>query len=177
MKLELLKVGNGTKKYAGNFTKKESEMISSFCFNKYTLHLFSGKSEIGDIRVDYCQNEATHKSDVFEFLKEFNLPKYNWNNEDSKIKVDVVLLDPPYNQKFADKYQKIGNTPKQFIVFANAKGTTELFNLIKDNINPTYIIIKSWNYYIPVGYEDIGSYVCYAGGYRKPTILMYCKKI
>ena len=42
----------------------------------------------------------------------------------------TVIIDAPYNQKFADTYKKLGNTPKQFIIFANTEKTTLLFILL-----------------------------------------------
>lgn len=163
MNLQIIKVGNGSKEYAGNFTKREKEIITEEIFG-ISCNLFSGKSNIGDIRVDFKQPEATINMDVFEYLENCN------------DKIETFIIDPPYNKRFADKYQKIGNTGKQFIIFANAKGTTKLFDLVR-NLNPKRIIIKSWNYFVPKGYKDGGSYLCYAGGYRKPTILMITEKI
>ena len=127
------------------------------------LHLFSGKSTLGNIRVDYRFGNI--KSDVFEYLEEC-----------SRV-FKTIIIDPPYNQKFADKYQEVGNTPKQFIIFANTEGTTRLFNLIREKINPDIIIMKSWNYYIPKGYKLKKGFLCYAGGYRKPTILLVLERI
>jgi len=164
--LEVITVGNGSKEYPGNFTKKEIHLIKDICKDKYALHLFSGKSTIGDVRVDFTQPEATHKGDVFEFLETYKGPHFN-----------IVILDPPYNSRFADKYQKLGDTPSQFVIFANSKKTTILLNLIRETIQPDIIIMKSWNYYIPKGYTDVGSYLCYAGGYRKSTILMICRRV
>ena len=76
------------------------------------------------------------------------------------------------------KYQKLikeeseFKKEEQFLIFANAKKTTKLFELIKEKLNPERIILKSWNYYVPEGYELKKAYLCYAGGYRKPTILL-----
>ncbi len=162
MNLEIINVGNGTKEYPGNFTKKEIQIIRYACKGR-SLHLFSGKSSIGNIRVDFKYGNI--KSDVFEYL------------EQCSRDFDTVILDPPYNQKFGDKYQKIGDTPKQFVIFANTKDTTRLWDLIREKINPEIIILKSWNYYIPKGYKLQKGYLCYAGGYRKPTILLIFKKI
>ena len=160
--IELIKVGNGNKEYPGNFTPKEIEIIKRNCIGK-VLHLFSGNSRIGDLRVDFSNPNANYKTDVFIFLK-------------IRLKnIGTVIIDAPYNQKFADKYQKIGNTPKQFIIFANTKKTTLLFNYI-DKIDPKIIILKSWNYYCLKRYEIKECYICYPGGYRKSTFLIIMKK-
>ena len=156
MSLEIITVGNGTKEYFGNFTKKEIEIINLWKLG-YVLHLFSGKSNIGDIRVDFEYGNI--KMDVFEYL------------ESEQRSFDTCIIDAPYNKKFGDKYQKIGNTPKQFIIFANTRDTTKLWNHVINEIKPTTIILKSWNYYIPKGYKLAKGFLCYAGGYRKSTIL------
>lgn len=152
----LLKVSNGTDEYPGNFTSKENKIIINDCKGK-VLHLFSGKSDIGDVRVDYVFGNV--KQNVFDFLKK------------NKEYFDTIIIDAPYNQRFADKYQKIGNTPKQFIIFADTRKTTEMFEYINE-IDPDVIILKSWNYYCLKRYYIKDCYICYAGGYRKPTFLI-----
>ena len=156
MMLKILNVGNGNNKYPGNFTKKEKKIIKYNCKGR-VLNLFAGLSSIGTDKVDF--NNGNIKMDVFEFLKK------------NKIYYNTILLDAPFNDKFANIYKKLGNTPDQFIIFAMNRKTTELFNYIK-KMNPERIIIKSWNYYIPEGYKLNKGYLCYAGGYRKPTILL-----
>ena len=162
MNLEIINVGNGNKNYPGNFTKKEITIIKKWCTGKI-LNLFSGKSEIGNVRIDFTYGNII--GNVFDILNEYDFYDF-----------DTVIIDAPYNQKFGNKYQKIGNTPKQFIIFASTKLTTELFNLIKNNINPDIIIIKSWNYYIPKDYYLEKGYLCYPGVFRKSTILENIKK-
>ena len=161
--MEIINVGNGNKFYPGNFTNKENKIIKENCTGKI-LHLFSGKSKIGNIRIDFEYGNCT--MNVFDWL----------NNISEFINYfDTIIIDAPYNQKFANKYQKIGNTPKQFIIFANTKQTTILWNKIIE-LNPKIIILKSWNYYIPKGYYLKKGYLCYPGGYRKSTILEILKK-
>ena len=160
--IEVITVGNGTNDYPGNFTKKEIRIINENILGK-TLHLFSGKSDIGEVRIDY--KHGNFRVDVFYYLKCV-----------SKNAFQTILIDAPYNQRFADIYQKLGNTPKQFVIFANAKKTTELFELV-NNLDPDLIILKSWNYYVPKGYNLKKCYLCYPGGYRKSTILEILEKI
>lgn len=166
LELEIINVGNGTNKYPGNFTKKENKIITNNIKGN-TIHLFSGISTIGHIRVDYSCKEATHNIDVFDFLEDTIGLNYFCS----------VIIDFPYNQKFANKYQKIGNTPKQFIGFASTEKTTKLFNIITRIIKPEIIIMKSWNYYIPKGYYLKKGFLCYPGGYRKSTLLLIMELI
>jgi hypothetical protein len=164
MLLKLVKVGNGSDEYPGNFTKQEITIINRFKKGK-TLNLFSGRSLIGNERIDFSCKEATINQDVFEFLKK------------NDLYFDTVILDPPYNSNFARIYEKLGNTPKQFIVFANSDKTAALFDLIEEKVNPKRIIIKSWNYYVPKNFKMLDAFVCYPGGYRKSTILMICERM
>ena len=164
MNLKIINVSNGSKKYPGSFTIEEHKIIVYNCSGSI-LHLFSGRSGIGDVRVDYSCKEATINEDVFKFL-EINNKKF-----------DTIIIDAPYNEKFANEYQTIGNTSKQFIIFADTKRTTNLFNLITTKIQPEIIIIKSWNYYVQKGYSLKEGFLCYAGGFRKPTILLILKKL
>jgi len=158
MKLKIITVDNGTiGNYPGSFAKKELEIIK-YNSKGRVLSLFSGRCGFGYRRVDLSCEEATHIMDVFDFLFE------------NELIYNTIIIDAPYNQRFADKYQKIGNTSKQFIIFADFRKTTLLWHYILQ-INPEIIILKSWNYYIPKGYHLREGYLCYAGGYRKPTIL------
>ena len=159
--MKFINVSNGDSKYPGNFTKEEITIIKNNIVGK-TLHLFSGKSDIGEVRIDYKYGNL--RVDVFDYLKSV-IPRV----------FKTIIIDAPYNQRFADIYQEIGNTPEQFIIFANAKKTTELFNLI-DKIDPDLIILKSWNYYCLPRYEIMKSYLCYPGGFRKSTILLIMRR-
>lgn len=166
--IKLIKVGNGTSEYPGNFTKKENQIIKKNAKGRI-INLFSGNSKIGNFRIDFSNSNATNNINVFEWLKSLNSSFKIYHNQ-------TVIVDAPYNQKFGDKYQKLGNTQKQFIIFANAKDTTKLFDLISEKINPKTIILKSWNYYCLKKYEIKECYVCYPGGYRKSTFLIIMKK-
>lgn len=162
--LEII-TANNCAEYPGAFMKKEVEIIEKSAGGRI-LHLFSGASKIGHVRVDLFNENATHRMDVFEYLTE--------NTE----KFDTVILDPPYNERFAVKYQKLGKQSsigKQFVIFADTKKTTALFDAIL-KLTPQTIIMKSWQFYILKGYELRAGYVVYYGGYRKPTFLLIMKK-
>jgi len=160
--IKVINVSNGDSKYPGNFTPKELKIIK-YNSKGRILNLFSGRSYFGNIRVDYACEEANIKSDVFSFL------------ENTQQIFKTIIIDAPYNRKFADKYQKLNNTPEQFIIFTHAERTTYFWSLIK-KLKPIRIILKSFNYYIPEGFILDKGYLCYAGGYRKPTLLLILSK-
>jgi hypothetical protein len=149
--------------YPGKFTNFEINIIK-FYMRGFTLHLFSGTSDIGDIRIDFSRKEATHNMDVFKFLAK---------NIDKLIgKVKTIILDAPYNKKFADEYNSVCNiNENQFIIFANSPKTTELFDYIR-KIRPQIIIIKSWNWYLFKHYSLEKGYLIYHGGYQRDTKLL-----
>lgn len=88
-------MGLQTKGYPGAFTPVVERDIKKALFtirrqkgkgNKIkVLHLFSGVSAIGDVRVDIDRQEATDRVDVMDFIEQ----DQRW--------WDVVLLDPPYS--------------------------------------------------------------------------------
>jgi hypothetical protein len=81
--------GLQNKGYPGAFPPKVEEIIKRLVASP-SLHLFSGTSRIGDVRIDLERPEATLNMDVFEFLK-VNDQRWLW-----------VIADPPYDVK--DRY-------------------------------------------------------------------------
>lgn len=80
--------------YPGAFPPKVEERIRKLAESP-SLHLFSGRSKIGDVRVDFERPEATVNADVFEFLKtEHRIFKF-------------VIADPPYDVPTAIERQGI----------------------------------------------------------------------
>jgi len=80
---EVLGLGMNNTGYPGAFTPPVVRAINSVVRGK-VLHLYSGSSLIGDVRVDIMHENATINRKVEEFIKE---DKRYW---------DWVLLDPPY---------------------------------------------------------------------------------
>lgn len=71
--------------YPGQFTTPVINIIKKRIAGcSRVLHLFSGSSTIGDVRVDLTHPAATHNEDVFEFVQ--NCDEV-W---------DYTILDPPY---------------------------------------------------------------------------------
>ena len=172
--MEVITVSNGSNKYPGDFTNKEIEIITKYAKGRI-INLFSGSSTIGNFRIDFSHPNATENDDVFNWLEGL----------DGGFKIyyqQSVIIDAPYNKRFGDKYnalnqfQTLNNSLEQFIIFANSKKTTLLFDLIRNKIDPNIIILKSWNYYVLPGYTLKKGYICYAGGYRKATFLLILEK-
>ena len=92
---EMKGLGFQTKGYPGAFTptveKDIKLMLQAIRAKKRkridVLHLFSGVSLLGEVRVDLARPEATNRQDVLQFVKQ---DKNTW---------DAVILDPPYDIK------------------------------------------------------------------------------
>ena len=79
-------MGYNRHKYKGAFPDKVEKAILKV-IGSHCLHLFSGTSKIGEVRIDLERPEATHNQNVFEFIKSPEAQKqWKW-----------CLLDPPYN--------------------------------------------------------------------------------
>lgn len=98
-KIEVRGLGHprALKNYPGAFSSVVDEIIRSIIYGR-VLHLFSGVSNIGEVRVDLATKEATDRIEVLDFLKK---EKRNW---------DFLVLDPPYEIKNTSKlkgYSKV----------------------------------------------------------------------
>jgi len=179
-------IGTGMKSfYVGAFTKMEDQFIKSFLKQKNLhdfpelrllfilhaheqsglisnsdVHLFSGSSKLGTIRVDISEkSEATHRMTVQEFIE-------------SAIKTgerfDMVIMDPPYNAKYDKIYQtsvlnKIDDSG-QFLDWLVSK----VLLLLDDE---GIIISKNWRSINPQESRFVAGMVTFYGGFRRATLL------
>lgn len=74
------------KKYRGSFPSSIVKIIRELVAGQ-SLNLYSGRSEIGTVRVDLECPEATHKMSVEDFITS---DRRHW---------DWVIIDPPYKIK------------------------------------------------------------------------------
>lgn len=71
--------------YPGAFPPKVIHRIRTIAASP-SLHLFSGSSDFGDVRVDWASKRATVNADVFEFIK----------SQGARKPWAFVILDRPY---------------------------------------------------------------------------------
>lgn len=108
--LEAIGRGTNNGKFAGAFPPTIDRTVRGIVGTP-CLHLFSGASTIGDVRVDLEHPNATHRMNVFEFLKSSEAQK-EW---------ETVLLDPPYGivsskqklKQYADRTAVSSSVPKR----------------------------------------------------------------
>lgn len=100
-KVIVLAMGTAKGDYPGQFTPVVKNIILEQIEGySNVLHLFSGRSKIGDVRVDIDNQNATLQTDVVSFLEQ---DKEFW---------DYTILDPPYGIQTRDKlssYGKVGS--------------------------------------------------------------------
>ncbi len=121
--------------YFGGFHAKEEEIIRYY-MKSPCLHLFSGSSKLGDVRVDLNpKSNATHIQDVLEFL------------EQNTQSFETVILDPPYNKTAIEKYAKDSGLPEEKFFFPdNFRHRDQTMRLYKGlkKLYPGRIIWKGW---------------------------------
>ena len=83
---------------------------------------------------------------------------------------DSIIIDPPYNERYMKIYAKNQEQKSDFVIFADTRRTTLLFDWIR-KIKPQQIIMKSFQFYRFAGY-NVKGFITYAGGYRKPIFLL-----
>jgi len=80
--------------YPGGFPSRVIKRIESI-IESPCLHLFSGSSKIGDVRIDISHPNATLNMNVYDFIQD---DKRNWK---------FVLLDPDYHISRKDVKLKV----------------------------------------------------------------------
>jgi len=144
--------------YKGAFPDKVEEVIKKV-IGSPCLHLFSGISKIGEVRVDLERPEATHNQDVFGFIK----------SEEAKKQWEWCLLDPPYNifnperdlKGYADKTSVSASIPKRNIL-------ADFFRRYCKNV-----LWLDQCAPLPVGFIRKKVWFFFPGGYRTIRILSW----
>lgn len=152
-------IDNVVNDWVGGFSPFEVKMI-----NKYSkppiLHLFSGMSEIGNIRIDINPNSrATIIEDVFEYI------------QDCSEVFNTILLDPIYcseerQEIWKEKYSKLGIKKEQLYIFPyDTRKTRELWEFFERKYS-LRIIIKSLNHYTIPNYKLLQGFDIYPGAFK-----------
>ena len=145
--------------YPGAFPPKVSMRIKNLVESP-CLHLFSGSSKIGDVRVDLERPEATNHEDVFQFVQDDN-KQWKW-----------VVLDPIYSIKRANIKLK------PYARYESVSGTLLAQRLLEDFLrghaeNVLWFDICSP---CPVGFERQKFWVFLPGAYRTCRVLTWLKR-
>ena len=77
--------------YPGAFNPTVEKVIKEIIEGKYCVHLFSGSSTLGKIRVDIKHKNANCNENVYDFCQEYNVIVGKPINQKS-----ILLMDPDY---------------------------------------------------------------------------------
>lgn len=163
-KTEVMFMGYNRHNYPGAFPDKvEKEIIKIASKFKNILHLFSGTSKIGNVRIDIERPEATKKIDVFEFLK----------LDESRKEWDLCILDPPYSIVNADKELKeYGDTSSVSASIPKRNTLVKFFLKYCKNV--------LWLDHcapLPLGFIRKKVWFFFPGGYRHLRILSWLQRV
>lgn len=156
--IEACGLGRNYHSYPGSFTNKVRRIILDTVKGS-VLHLFSGVSEIGDVRVDLTRPEATDNVDVFAFIN---------NPHDHRI-WDFVIADPPYAIKSAPDKLKVYGDMRPFtgnIPFQRAMSEF-LLNHAKN------VLWLDMNAPLPKGFKRKKVWLLLPGGWHNVRILTW----
>jgi hypothetical protein len=152
-------LGFQRKNYPGSFSIEVEKIIKSI-IKSPCLHLFSGKSKLGDERIDFSSKEATKNMDVFEFIKQDNK---NWK---------WCILDPPYNiDKPQQKLKGYSNITPVSASIPKRNALSEYFLKHVENILWLDLCAP-----LPEGFQRIKLWFLLPGSYRHVRVLSWLKR-
>lgn len=149
--------------YPGSFTPKVTKAILGIIQqlgNPRVLHLFSGISQIGDVRVDLECLQATNREDVFSYI--------HGPGKDESF--DLILLDPPYSIK---RKSKLAEYAKVSSVAADVVLRTALADYFRGHTN--YVAWLDLCCPLPKGFQREFLWIFLTGGYHTPRFLSLLK--
>lgn len=155
-------MGNNLTGYPGAFTPVVDGIVRQVIsdIDGKTLHLFSGVSKLGDIRVDVERPEATSNRDVLGFIR-----------SDSRF-WDLVILDPPYEIKRKGKLEEYGRTSSVAADVILRRALADYF------INHTQNILwLDMCAPLPKGFRRKKLWFLFPGGYHTIRILSWLERV
>lgn len=157
--IEALGMGFNNSDYPGAFTEPVKQVIKSVIYGR-VLHLYSGSSFIGDVRVDKDHKNATDHIDVGDFVRTDNR-EWDW-----------VILDPPYNINHADrKLKKYGDTG---CVYSNVPLRRRLKNYLSSHT--TNILWLDYCAPMIKGFRREKLWLFLPGGFHNVRVLSWLKR-
>jgi hypothetical protein len=152
-------MGFQNKKYPGAFSPKVDSIIRRIVRSP-CLHLFSGTSDIGDVRVDLERPEATNNEDVFEFIK-----------KDNRI-WKFVVADPPYEINSPQRH-KIDRMYASFTPM-NSTRQNQISTWLKNHAeNVLWLDLTAPR---PKGFYRYKTWLLFPGGWHHVRVLSYLKR-
>lgn len=151
--------GFRTKNYPGAFPPKVEKLIRSIAESP-CLHLFSGTSSIGDVRVDIERPEATDNLDVFDFIRR---DKRVWQ---------FVVADPPYDVPAGIERHRIDKVYGISVALNNLR-QSELCKYLKGHAeNVLWFDVTAPR---PKGFYRYKEWLFHPGGFHHVRVLSWLK--
>lgn len=151
----LTDVDNVVNDWVGGFSRIEEKIILKYTISP-VLHLFSGASKIGKIRVDiHPESNATVFQNVFDYI------------ETCEGEFNTILMDPIYCSKQRQEFwkKKYGDIKDLYIFPYDTRRTRLLWEFITKRY-PKRVIIKSLSHYTIPGYKLRQGYNIYPGAFK-----------
>jgi hypothetical protein len=166
MKADIIFGGLHDGEYPGAFPPKvENIILKLIGADTPVLHLFSGSSEIGDVRVDTNpESKATHTANVFDFLK-FPVAEREWK---------WVIGDPDYCDEQSKRLGRKGqfNSGK---VFADWRDERKLSSFM-DSYARNIIWLDRRMPGFSRNFERKKVWLIFQGGWRNVRVLQWLSK-
>lgn len=156
---EVLGMRSNDTAYAGGFSLTVREIVKEFIGGK-VLHLFSGASVIGDIRIDATNSNATNNMAVDAFLAS---DERYW---------DWVILDPPY--KLANTGSAAPHYDMPIAVSQNIPFRRKLENYLRNHTDNVFWLDICAP--LPKGFRRHKVWFLFPGGYRPLRVLSWLKR-
>ena len=158
--IEVLGLGNADGNYPGEFTQPVKDIINYTIKDaKQVLHLFSGISTIGQVRVDLECPQATDKKDVIDFIKADT--RY-W---------DFIVLDPPYEIHRKSKIEEYARASSVAADVSFRRKLQDYFQSHTDNILWLDMCAP-----LPKGFKRKKLWFLFPGAYHTIRILSWLTK-
>lgn len=150
------------KGYKGSFHPNVAKKIELIIHKKYCVHLFSGSSKLGDVRVDIENPNATINDNVYDFIQNYKLPNNTYS---------ILLLDPDYHIKRANLKLKPHGIKKSLA--GNVLAHKLIYNFLDNNKFDEILLL---DYCSPVfkNFEELQSWrIKYQGWVNNRTLTWY----
>jgi hypothetical protein len=162
-KFEVRPLGISKGEYPGQFTPEVEKIIKEWLirYPGKVLHLFSGSSKIGDVRVDFDNPNATINGSIEDYLRMTDKEIFDW-----------TILDPPYLVNSSE----LGNGYKISRPFSCSIPSRRLFEAwaVKHTKRIIYLDVCCPKFH---GFKREKVYFLLPGGYRNVRSLTISKNL
>ena len=158
--VEVTGLGMNVSGYPGAFTSTVETIIKKH-ISSPCVHLFSGISKIGDVRIDLARPEATKNENVLDFVRT-DQRKWKW-----------CLLDPPYLLADYGRKFKSGSLEEKYASVKSMSSDVELRKALQiwfqDHVEN--IIWLDYCAPLPLGFRRQKLWFLLPGGYHTIRVL------